>query len=528
MGGRSKSMKLFKVKIQEELNKGQPSLKCPMSMTPTAARSSRPEEKSVKTKPDANHPVRKYGMELRSVKTPSLKMAEQPPVEKGTTTPAKKKRTKIQKEKTKETRQENGNKACTSCGTHKTAQWRAGPYGPKTLCNACGVRYSRARLGGAKPRTKAKKRKQDKVLPGIMIKRTCVDGSTQEEGVRKPLSNVVVLKTNDLKPCPKEDPVARTVDAPARNEGECLLMESGPESNPKPECGSGNDVDVADMRTPTPTKEFPCLDASKCTSEPANFTLMDDSVEENGGAGLVHCGKAASDDFNDVLRRREMLDAGELQLNFGLEDLRREGIENGGGVGIEEVVESGVLGTEGGDSSGGKESREDDGVFETLGMELVDAWNIAEHIGFNLSLGRDPAVHEDTQAKLAGQLEATGFPGDEILHGLFSGAEGARVLGLAECERGDEVRATLERINELRFEVQGAEASAAAVRKVLSQAIDKMEGVREKLRDAIETYHGMMLNFDHKIDPEAASPSAAQGSDGPPAPTPQQCKLSPV
>ncbi|GLJ09232.1 hypothetical protein SUGI_0104290 [Cryptomeria japonica] len=30
---------------------------------------------------------------------------------------------------------------CMHCATHKTPQWRQGPMGPKTLCNACGVRY---------------------------------------------------------------------------------------------------------------------------------------------------------------------------------------------------------------------------------------------------------------------------------------------------------------------------------------------------------------------------------------------------
>ena len=30
---------------------------------------------------------------------------------------------------------------CFNCGTGVTPQWRAGPDGPKTLCNACGVRY---------------------------------------------------------------------------------------------------------------------------------------------------------------------------------------------------------------------------------------------------------------------------------------------------------------------------------------------------------------------------------------------------
>ncbi|CAA7017814.1 unnamed protein product [Microthlaspi erraticum] len=35
---------------------------------------------------------------------------------------------------------------CTHCETTKTPQWREGPHGPKTLCNACGVRYRSGRL----------------------------------------------------------------------------------------------------------------------------------------------------------------------------------------------------------------------------------------------------------------------------------------------------------------------------------------------------------------------------------------------
>ncbi|KAL9231677.1 hypothetical protein vseg_006872 [Gypsophila vaccaria] len=35
---------------------------------------------------------------------------------------------------------------CTHCQVTKTPQWRAGPNGPKTLCNACGVRFKSGRL----------------------------------------------------------------------------------------------------------------------------------------------------------------------------------------------------------------------------------------------------------------------------------------------------------------------------------------------------------------------------------------------
>ncbi|CAI9786109.1 unnamed protein product [Fraxinus pennsylvanica] len=40
----------------------------------------------------------------------------------------------------------SGSRKCLHCTTDKTLQWRTGPMGPKTLCNACGVRYKSGRL----------------------------------------------------------------------------------------------------------------------------------------------------------------------------------------------------------------------------------------------------------------------------------------------------------------------------------------------------------------------------------------------
>ncbi|KAK4480163.1 hypothetical protein RD792_013225 [Penstemon davidsonii] len=37
-------------------------------------------------------------------------------------------------------------KCCTHCGETRTSQWRMGPSGPKTLCNACGLRFKSGRL----------------------------------------------------------------------------------------------------------------------------------------------------------------------------------------------------------------------------------------------------------------------------------------------------------------------------------------------------------------------------------------------
>ncbi|WOL07018.1 GATA transcription factor 6-like [Canna indica] len=40
----------------------------------------------------------------------------------------------------------SGERRCSHCGVQKTPQWRAGPLGAKTLCNACGVRFKSGRL----------------------------------------------------------------------------------------------------------------------------------------------------------------------------------------------------------------------------------------------------------------------------------------------------------------------------------------------------------------------------------------------
>ncbi|KAL5228624.1 hypothetical protein ABZP36_016889 [Zizania latifolia] len=36
-------------------------------------------------------------------------------------------------------------KACSDCHATKTPLWRGGPGGPKSLCNACGIRYRKRR-----------------------------------------------------------------------------------------------------------------------------------------------------------------------------------------------------------------------------------------------------------------------------------------------------------------------------------------------------------------------------------------------
>ncbi|GAA5896866.1 hypothetical protein JCM5296_002576 [Sporobolomyces johnsonii] len=47
-------------------------------------------------------------------------------------------------------------RSCANCGRTSSAEWRSGPTGPKTLCNACGLRWSKARSQAAA--TEAKKK----------------------------------------------------------------------------------------------------------------------------------------------------------------------------------------------------------------------------------------------------------------------------------------------------------------------------------------------------------------------------------
>ncbi|KAE8696322.1 GATA transcription factor 2 [Hibiscus syriacus] len=50
------------------------------------------------------------------------------------------------KENVKNVRGGRVGRKCQHCLAEKTSQWRAGPHGPKTLCNACGIRYKSGRL----------------------------------------------------------------------------------------------------------------------------------------------------------------------------------------------------------------------------------------------------------------------------------------------------------------------------------------------------------------------------------------------
>lgn len=47
------------------------------------------------------------------------------------------------RKKTKKTKVDTDEHVCTDCGTTESPEWRKGLNGPKTLCNACGLRFSK-------------------------------------------------------------------------------------------------------------------------------------------------------------------------------------------------------------------------------------------------------------------------------------------------------------------------------------------------------------------------------------------------
>ncbi|CAM8995039.1 unnamed protein product [Rhodiola kirilowii] len=70
-------------------------------------------------------------------------------------------------------------KICSDCGTNKTPLWRGGPAGPKSLCNACGIRSRkrrRALLGLNKPEEEKRNKKTN-------------NNSSIDEGVSSDTSN---------------------------------------------------------------------------------------------------------------------------------------------------------------------------------------------------------------------------------------------------------------------------------------------------------------------------------------------------
>ncbi|MBA0860388.1 hypothetical protein Goshw_017198 [Gossypium schwendimanii] len=79
-------------------------------------------------------------------------------------------------------------KRCVDCSTTRTPLWRGGPAGPRSLCNACGIRYrkkNRALLGlNRESRSEKSKRGIEVRRSGIKLK-----SFGREVGVQRMVGN---------------------------------------------------------------------------------------------------------------------------------------------------------------------------------------------------------------------------------------------------------------------------------------------------------------------------------------------------
>ncbi|KAF6265750.1 hypothetical protein COO60DRAFT_1623835 [Scenedesmus sp. NREL 46B-D3] len=64
-------------------------------------------------------------------------------------------------------------KVCCECGATQTPQWREGPQGPKTLCNACGVRYQRSQSKAKSNKRQASERARGSPMHARAPKQAC-------------------------------------------------------------------------------------------------------------------------------------------------------------------------------------------------------------------------------------------------------------------------------------------------------------------------------------------------------------------
>ncbi|GAA0156640.1 hypothetical protein LIER_43375 [Lithospermum erythrorhizon] len=85
-------------------------------------------------------------------------------------------------------------KCCLHCKTTRTPMWRIGPSGPKSLCNACGIRFRKKSsevLNVQKHSSKNERRSRKKSLTVKSLnksKKCCVEVVGKRKKLRKDLS----------------------------------------------------------------------------------------------------------------------------------------------------------------------------------------------------------------------------------------------------------------------------------------------------------------------------------------------------
>ncbi|XP_057765866.1 GATA transcription factor 21-like isoform X2 [Salvia miltiorrhiza] len=95
-------------------------------------------------------------------------------------------------------------RVCSDCHTTKTPLWRSGPKGPKSLCNACGIRQRKARRamaaaanGGGAPSPSTKLVVKEKMGKSGLKKRSKLSGGSSS-GKKMDFEDFLINLSNKL------------------------------------------------------------------------------------------------------------------------------------------------------------------------------------------------------------------------------------------------------------------------------------------------------------------------------------------
>ncbi|KAG2263376.1 hypothetical protein Bca4012_014404 [Brassica carinata] len=85
-------------------------------------------------------------------------------------------------------------KTCVDCGTNKTPLWRGGPAGPKSLCNACGIKSRKKRQAASGIKREDNKIKNNKSNDSLTLHNQTVKKDKSDSGNVK---NAIKTETED-------------------------------------------------------------------------------------------------------------------------------------------------------------------------------------------------------------------------------------------------------------------------------------------------------------------------------------------
>lgn len=115
----------------------------------------------------------------------------------------------------------NGNniRVCTDCKTTKTPLWRSGPQGPKSLCNACGIRQRKARraMEGYTANPSSSIKAKVNKAPKTQHKKRCKLSSPSQTGKKRCFEDIFALSFSKISAFPRVFPQDE-------QEGAILLM----------------------------------------------------------------------------------------------------------------------------------------------------------------------------------------------------------------------------------------------------------------------------------------------------------------